>query len=876
MGGRGPFGQFVFVLLICSAAIAWIIRQILLGTINWRWSGVEWLLLGGATIVVFQLIPLPQPTLFNFSSSIRDLLPLWTNGGAGGVQLGEWSTLSLTPESTRGGLVIYLAYVILFVLLIQRLQTISDVGMLLRVLGFAAAFMAVVGLVQFFTGSTKFLGIFEHPSRSACEVVRGAFQNENHFAHFLSLGLGPLIWWAMFSREKVKSGSPVQLKNDPWQSFAFSTSISAARIPLLLMGMVFVALGGLLTFSRGGVLILAISFTACVTLLRWMRLIDRRMTGLLATVIAINLTAMLIFGYDALTLQIKTVFQSRSFNEVFAGRTGLWSAILEGISHFYVTGTGVGSHREVYPIFMEEQFDVEYTHGESGYLPLLLETGLGGLLLVLIGIAKTTAWMLRTLMSGHKVRQSATPERSQYVISCTCAIAPAIIASAVHSLADFVWYIPACMVMTIAQIACACRLYQLSRGTSEQKLEMTESLSRDGARYSALPRGFVVGMCGVLMVMAVSMTWNRLGPAMAALEWNAYLKNSIVSPHLPKLAASQENDRLANMERSLVAILKHSPDDARAHLRLASVYLKQFEIAQISSENSMDLTQIRDAALASAFPSKESQDAWLKVVLGDRRLLLDRAQYHSRQAVILSPVQGLAYIHLANLSFLASPRTDTKYAYIEQAARVRPYTGAVLFIRGKEAALAGDLAAAFAFWKKAFKQDHEIRQLIIETLADQIPANDFVTSFDPDTFSLGQLFDRYRDTNRVEEAKWIAPRYLAVLESTANAKPRSEAAYWWQQSQFVYTWLGDVHKALACQEKAVELSPLDFGYRQNLAQMMHRVGRDSEAISHYEWCLRRQPDRQDLRNELADAKMRILQNKTYQPIATKPEQARRF
>src|SRR5687768_8423819 len=38
MGGRGPIGQLVFVLLPVLAAVAWFTRRALLGGANWRWS----------------------------------------------------------------------------------------------------------------------------------------------------------------------------------------------------------------------------------------------------------------------------------------------------------------------------------------------------------------------------------------------------------------------------------------------------------------------------------------------------------------------------------------------------------------------------------------------------------------------------------------------------------------------------------------------------------------------------------------------------------------------------------------------------------------------------------------------------------------------
>ena len=90
-----------------------------------------------------------------------------------------------------------------------------------------------------------------------------------------------------------------------------------------------------------------------------------------------------------------------------------------------------------------------------------------------------------------------------------------------------------------------------------------------------------------------------------------------------------------------------------------------------------------------------------------------------------------------------------------------------------------------------------------------------------------------------------------------------------------YSWLGDAEQAIRCQQRAVNLAPLDFNYRYTLASLLTRQHRHAEAIKHLEWCLRRQPDREDLRNELADAKLELRRNPTPPPIASLPGGERR-
>ncbi len=88
--------------------------------------------------------------------------------------------------------------------------------------------------------------------------------------------------------------------------------------------------------------------------------------------------------------------------------------------------------------------------------------------------------------------------------------------------------------------------------------------------------------------------------------------------------------------------------------------------------------------------------------LGIRRRWLDKALWHTREALTLCPLQGQGYLYLAELSFLDDVNRRLPAALIDQALAVRPHDGGVLFKAGEEAALAGDAEAAIGYWKRAF------------------------------------------------------------------------------------------------------------------------------------------------------------------------------
>jgi len=250
-----------------------------------------------------------------------------------------------------------------------------------------------------------------------------------------------------------------------------------------------------------------------------------------------------------------------------------------------------------------------FGHAENGYLQVALETGLPGLALILAGIAVCGFWCLAGLR--------AAPSKRAFV--CVGAVAAGLAVSAVHSLADFVWYNPACMTLAVILAACACRLWQLSRDPSTGP-----------SRPSAFARPVAAVAVLGLAVVGAWMIRQQIGPALA--------QEHLVRFHLFRLAAAEggrsRHEQVAEtatpagqvsleaeerMRAELETVVRVDPDDARAHLELAACYLRLFEHHQRHAVNVMPLGQIRDAAMQSRFPSRKALDRWLGRAVGVTR-----------------------------------------------------------------------------------------------------------------------------------------------------------------------------------------------------------------------------------------------------------------
>jgi tetratricopeptide (TPR) repeat protein len=886
MGGRHPLGQLVLVSIICGTSGAWTFRQCLAAKRRWPWCGAEPLLAAALVLIVIQLIPLPEWLLGKLSPSLGDVLPLWTTQAEGPLNLGRWSQLTLMPEATRGGLVMFMAYAMLFLVVVQRVRDEADVERLLRWIALATAGMAVIGVAQFLLSNGKFLWVYEHPFRHTGNAVKGVFINENHFAHFLALGIGPLIWWLQSSRTNSKKGRAHRHDHSESKARGLRDEVSSAASGghrrrgkpknlghgwmtskgrstpqvekmALAIAMGLVAFAGLLTFSRGGVIVLFLATVVCVGLYARASLLGKKSLALLAAVALLVGAALLIYGSEHLAREMASI-GAGSLDEIDAGaaRRKLWRADFEAFMHYPLLGTGAGSHAEVYPTYYAEYSAVEYTHAESGYVQILLENGALGAAWLLCALATVGYWCVRGLRHAGSKR----------ITACMVAIVAGLSASAVHAVWDFVWYIPACMSLTVILAACACRLSQLV---------VTTNRSADAATPAPVPCRVTWAVATIMaLALAVPMIQNRLAPALASPHWDRYLSAVMA---LKMSGDKTDDDSSVNMLLPLVEqTLQYDPDDARANLKMAGLCLRRFDLDQKSGENPLALAQIRDAALASRFPSREAQEQWLSVVIGENRRNLDKALEHVRRALQLCPLQGEGYVYLAELAFLEGGDATATQACIDQSLRVRPHDGAVLLAAGGEAALFGDIPLALRYWKAAFHQDPKYQGQIVALLAPEMSASFFLAEFEPDLSGLQRLYAHYRKIGRDDEARELATHGVKLLEQQAQSETGKSAARLWNQANGMHQFLTDGTSALRCLQNAVACAPDNFELHRSLAFQLLGQQRAEEALEQFQWCLRRKPNDEKLKAGLSTAyRLRLVGPETAAALQPSQKKSRR-
>ena len=860
MGGRHAIGQLALTIFAVAAALAWAVRQSLRNdTTLWRPSAATPLVLIGLLLVVLQTVPLPPWLLARLAPDTTSLLPQWNIDAETPGLFGHWSCISFTPAETLAGLVIFLDFAMLFFVAVQRIRHVEDVERLLRWCALSAIAMASFGIVQLLAGNGKFFWFYEHPFSNPADAATGSFTNRNHFAHFLALGIGPLIWWLQDAMRRMRGrGNNIDVS-----------------VGLLALALGVVLFAGLLSLSRGGIVAMSFATAICTTVCYRSTSLGARFVTVLAGAGMLLGISLAVFGFDQVSNRVEDL-SSCSVDRLDSStaRRTIWAATLKAIPHHILLGTGVGSYSEVYPVYGDThrlREGTEPSHAENGYLQVLLETGVVGFALVLAGIVLLASWCIGGI-------GASVPTRLRV---CAAAIAATFAASAAHALVDFAWYVPACTAIVAILAACALRVRQMSREDGRRKAgdcpnfrvskNRTVPFSNTKFRIPTVSlTGFPVQRFSwpvAVVALACAGTWmiaDRIGPAVAQTYWDEYL----VARHAAETQDPNSADRaLANPKTQerwiacLEKVVRWQPTHIQAHLKLVETHRRLFDILQSKSENPMSLIQISDAVFKEPqFRSGEALAQWLPQAIGPHWVHLRQCLDHARKALALCPLEGRAYVHVAELSLLwASDRTAQR-ACDEQAMLVRPFDGEVLYAAGNEALLDGDEPLWREYLKRAFRCGHRQQQQIIADRVASTPPEllplviaDILREFQPDLESATFLHNICANLCPPEQLTPLVQYRANAAETEAPAVDKTETANVWIKAVQLYSELHNDAAALRCARNALQCDAGSYNAHYYLGVCLLGQSQFAEAESHLRWCMQRSPNDKTLENTLREA-----------------------
>ncbi|MCA9212356.1 MAG: O-antigen ligase family protein [Planctomycetales bacterium] len=843
LGGRHPLGRLVFVGAVFATAVIWAVQKAMQCDAKLSITKLSAIPYLGVALVLLQAVTLPSGLLAWLSPNVSNLLPSIA-----------WRSVSLSPAETRIGFAVLLAYVAFWTVLFDWASSDVRREKLIRWVAGSGVFMASLALLQYLLPNGRYLWVHAHPFREPTGAATGAFENPNHFAHFVTLGLGPLLWVAwkqivsptdrfaqlrLFKRSKTDERTKLRAKQQ------IRSVINAAIGLSLAISLVTI----FLSYSRGGLVVALLAIAVLSVTGLYVRILDRRclLGGIAAT--AVCTLVLLLHGMDKVGREIGSLNAARTGNDVsLASRQELWATVWRGTTSFPRLGVGAGAHRDVYPAFLDRPQAVTFTHAESSYLQVLFEAGWPGFVLVIASVFVLAQLAIRFAKSA---RSNATANADDKVhLMMTMAAIAGVCVALVHAVFDFVWHIPACMSLAIVLVVV------FVRGASRQ-----ESITRVSLQRSA----WIVLVC-VLSVVGIGNVKTLYGPAMASRHWDDYLTVSLAQNQKYRPITRYGRQRTAaelvtadspslseKMIDSLQQVIRYDPRNGRAHSRLASLTLEMFDHKQTRLPDGMGLASIRDAAYASEFHSAAELHAWLDRAVGKDKELLDVALRHAKRSIELCPMEASSYLYLADLAFMQHRSPEMRTRQLQQAARLRQVDGTVLMAMGQEYAVRGNAAAAFAQWRNAFHLSSGNRKRVIETLSNHVPVDMMLAQLQPDIAAAQKMFAHYRaDKNKLAMEQTAA--YLHDFASQPNMDLEFRASL---EIADALSLVKDFDHAMWHLQSARKKNPHDYGLRLRMAQLQLKLKQFSEAEENLRWCKRRRSDDQRVDKMLQETNSRL-------------------
>ncbi len=815
-GGREEPGRFFF--LIAGYALLWWACAWQAFSIRPAWflTGAEMLIVAALALLVLQLVPLPVDCLHWLSPTVRQSLPLWYDA-LPASWWAPWRTVSLLPHQTCEALLVFGAYAGLFLAVCRRLEDHRDVAQVLRLVAWATLIVAAVAWAQFLTGTEQFLWWYRHPHRSAQGVMTGAFTNRNHFAHFLLLGAAPLTYWVIQATKPHRG----------WKTFLGWVALGGVLLALLL------------TLSRGAWLA-GLAGSAVALGISWRQHRgNRRLWISGAITLVVLLAALAIHGAKPLLDRVNSFFAPNASATISPERWQLWQADIRGLRDFWAVGSGAGTHFVVYPRYLPEQYAARFTHAENSYLQVALETGLPGIALLLLGTMLVMGWCLRLIQTPDTHRER--------IVSAV--LSGAVVAGAVHNLVDFPWYVPACMANYLVLLAVVCRSGQmwLWKGWC-----LADGLSQPvQPRFVCfVGRRFWLAATVALSAVLMAVCSIHYGPLRAWTFWQRYLLRSAAAANLLLRDSAEARHAVDELIELLERTVERDAHHETAWLRLAAMELRRFELGQLEAENVLNLAELRAALYQAGFRSSYEARQWLKRAIGPNLRHVQRATAAALNATRLCPWLGEAYVYLAEVAFWLDPNPERRNDLLDQAARLRPYNGEVLFALGLEHFESQRYREAVELWNRMFRSNDALRSKLVEQLAGKLPTQLFVEAFLPDSESVWEWFERCRQLGATEDAQNAAIHFIA-LENNRSPEPSlaRDAQRWWQVAE-AYQYLNRPAESIGALERAVERDPEKLAWRASLAHRLAELGHWEKALEHLRYCLQRRPFDENLKRSI--------------------------
>ena len=425
-GAVDAWSEFVVLALAASMTLCLALRIGLDRSerIHCSWSYLPILLFLGLT--VFQILPLPTAWLAVISpqtTATRDSLVGDLPGATEALRL---ASLSLYAHATKHDLRLVFATATVFFVVCSVYHRPEQVRRLLVGITMIGAGIALLAFAQDLSGTDQIYGRVPIGK----PATAGPFVNHSHYSQFMNLCIGVAFGLLLLKLHDLFPAGSARRAADIWQPLRDSK----AHVVWCLAAMMTLGAATIfLSLSRTGVICLIVAGGLTAIILGSQRTLRRYSWVLM--LVSIGALAFLFYaGFDAVYDRLATL---ADLPDRYADRWQMLQDIGVIWSQFPLFGTGLGTHEVVYPMFDSATTNAVASHAENEYAQILEETGIAGLILLV---------MFAAIIWIHYTR--AIRGRPSPIQLTAFGLGYGLFAVTIHSFTDFGQHLPANAMLT--------------------------------------------------------------------------------------------------------------------------------------------------------------------------------------------------------------------------------------------------------------------------------------------------------------------------------------------------------------------------------------------------------------------------------------------
>jgi tetratricopeptide (TPR) repeat protein len=745
-------------------------------------------------IPVLQLVPLPKALLGVISPNTLALRMELLGNMPGSDSYLKWMPLSLYPAATKHDLRVVLAVLAVFVVVLNIFRKPAQIKRLLWSIALIGGMVAAITLAQNIFGNGKIYWFISTPNSRG---YSGPFINHSNYGQFINLTIAAALGALIVRIHEVFSPSRVGVP----EIFEYIGS-SAAGGMWLLIGIISICLATVfLSLSRGGIIsmLAAMAFTA-VVLARTESI--KRQWWLFVVISLLAFSCVLYTGFDAVCGRLTSL---RNLSEVDNGRIQILKDIAVSWTRFPMFGTGLGTHRYVYPMFDQSYIVALATYAENEYAQVLEETGLLGLGALLVFGTMICLQYLKSIRNS-----------SSSVYSMAYGLGFGIVAILIHSMADFGQHIPANGFLTAIFCAMLVVLGGQKPAAAVPHPAPCGAAAFYGRRWLRLTTTVLV--CSIFLWAARDADRYRIAEG----HWN---KAQAIREQLAKADWQGTEFQYARLIRHAQAAVDSDSENIRYRYWL-NVY--RYRAVGGSSDPYNDETTI----------SKEQTPQLYEIT--------DQL----RQVCMLCPTYGPAYSMLGQIEKYVLGEEGGSDR-IRKSFRLAKNDPIVCFVAGCSDASEGDIDSAAQEFARAIKLDGRLYEKVATIYIDQLSRPDLaIAAAGEDTTYLYQVFVALSEAQYPDLAQQAQQKMTKVLEEKCN--DGGAAAWEYRLLGSCYKTQGRNEAAIDCYRKALRMKYDQVQWRFELANLLSECDKAKEAMDEARVCLQLNPGFTAAKNLLAE------------------------